>query len=506
MKKKILITLFICALSVLKSYQYCQAQRVIPTPKSRTIVTTDGELDDVDSFIRMLLYANEFKLEGLVYSSSQWHYKGDGKGTKFTSEMESTAKRYGSRSELRWPGTTWIQELLDEYQKVQPSLLKHDKDYPSANDLRKLVKVGNIDFEGEMAKNTDGSEWIKNILLDKNPEPVYLQIWGGTNTVARALKSIEETYRNKGNWSEIYKKVSKKAIIYTVLDQDATYKKYIEPNWPDIRIFYNSDQFWCLAYPWSRVVPAELQSYLRGDFMAKNIIQNHGPLLSKYYSWGDGQKIANDEEHTHGNPEEMKKYNMTPYDFISEGDSPAYFQLLDVGLRSKNNPEYGGWGGRMVQSKVNPKRWEDGKNITDYNPYTKKQDASYPQTRWIEALQLDFAARAAWCVKPYNQANHAPEISVKEGTALSVKPGKQIEINAMASDPDKNQVNFNFWQYKEAGTCPENVIIEQKTNEKALIQVPANAQKGQTIHVIVEGKDNGTPSLIRYQRVILKIS
>ncbi|MFC0182682.1 hypothetical protein ACFFJX_08975 [Pseudarcicella hirudinis] len=48
--------------------------------------------------------------------------------------------------------------------------------------------------------------------------------------------------------------------------------------------------------------------------------------------------------------------------------------------------------------------------------------------------------------------------------------------------------------------------MEQKTNEKALIQVPANAQKGQTIHVIVEGKDNGTPSLIRYQRVILKIS
>lgn len=36
-----------------------------PDPKKpRTIVTTDGEIDDVDSFIRMLLYANEFRIEG----------------------------------------------------------------------------------------------------------------------------------------------------------------------------------------------------------------------------------------------------------------------------------------------------------------------------------------------------------------------------------------------------------------------------------------------------------
>lgn len=34
--------------------------------KPRTIVTTDGEIDDVDSFIRMLLYANEFQIEGLI--------------------------------------------------------------------------------------------------------------------------------------------------------------------------------------------------------------------------------------------------------------------------------------------------------------------------------------------------------------------------------------------------------------------------------------------------------
>src|SRR6478736_6163842 len=97
--------------------------------KPRTIVTTDGEVDDVDTFIRMLLYANEFDVVGLVYSSSQWHYKGDGKGTTFTSEMPNTAKLYGERTDLRWPGTTWMEHYIDLYAKVYPNLIKHASGY-----------------------------------------------------------------------------------------------------------------------------------------------------------------------------------------------------------------------------------------------------------------------------------------------------------------------------------------------------------------------------------------
>lgn len=134
--------------------------------KKRTIVTTDGEIDDVDTFIRFLLYTNEFDTEGLIYSSSMWHWKGDGKGTTMLSEMEMTRNIYGERSELRWPGTSWIQELLAEYEKVHPNLLLHDKNYPSAEALLKLVKVGNIDFEGEMDKSYPQTRWIKPIQLD----------------------------------------------------------------------------------------------------------------------------------------------------------------------------------------------------------------------------------------------------------------------------------------------------------------------------------------------------
>src|SRR5438046_4271873 len=89
--------------------------------KPRTIVTTDGEVDDQDSFIRLLLYSNEMNIEGLVYTSSQWHYRGDGKGTLFISEMKYTADHYGKRAELRWIGIDWMQNLIDKYAKVYPN-------------------------------------------------------------------------------------------------------------------------------------------------------------------------------------------------------------------------------------------------------------------------------------------------------------------------------------------------------------------------------------------------
>jgi hypothetical protein len=60
-----------------------------------------------------------------------------------------------------------------------------------------------------------------------------------------------------------------KTVLYAVLDQDATYRKYVSVKWPDIKIFYNSNQFWCFAYPWPRVVPEALQPYLRGHLWVK---------------------------------------------------------------------------------------------------------------------------------------------------------------------------------------------------------------------------------------------
>ena len=43
-----------------------------------------------------------------------------------------------------------------------------------------------------------------------------------------------------------------KAIIYAILDQDATYRKYIAVNWKDVEVYYNSKQFWSFAHDWKK--------------------------------------------------------------------------------------------------------------------------------------------------------------------------------------------------------------------------------------------------------------
>lgn len=474
--------------------------------KPRTIVTTDGEIDDVDSFIRMLLMANEFRLEGLVYSSSMWHYKGDGKGTTFTSEMEMTRKLYGAKPNLRWPGTSWMQRLIQDYQKVYPTLKTHAEGFPSPRSLRSMIYVGNIDFEGEMAKDTKGSEFIKQKLLDDTTEPIYLQVWGGTNTIGRALKSIEETYKDKDEWQQIYDKVCSKAILYTILDQDATYRTYIAPNWPDIKVYYNENQFWSLAYPWKRAVAPALHPYLEGDFMGIHIINGHGPLTKKYYSYGDGQKQEGDDEHIHGEPGKLENAqwgSFGKYDFISEGDSPAYLHLVDVGLNNLDHPEYGGWGGRLSQSDSLPNRWEDGEQVADLNPYTQEADLAYPQTRWLEALQLEFAARADWCVKSYQDANHPPKVSLEHETNLKVTPGSRIQLRAKATDPDGDPLSYDWWQYGEVDSYHGTVRITWPFVAAPFVQVPEDLQPGQNIHIVLAVTDGQFPNLTRYARVIL---
>ena len=57
--------------------------------KPRVIATTDGEIDDRCSMVRFLLYANEWDIEGIVTSSSQYHCRGH-----------------------RWAGDDWIELFL----------------------------------------------------------------------------------------------------------------------------------------------------------------------------------------------------------------------------------------------------------------------------------------------------------------------------------------------------------------------------------------------------------
>jgi len=413
--------------------------------RTRVIVTTDGEIDDRCSMIRYLLYANEWETLGLIHSSSKHHWKGDENHEPF-----------------RWEGTEWLDRQLDAYAEVYPNLILHDPDFPSPDSLRSRVSVGNIDHEGEMTKTTPGSERIVEVLLDPDPSPVWLQAWGGPNTIARALKTIQEDHPDR------MVEVSKKAKIFLISHQDKTCQEYIQKEWPEVDVLLSQGEaYGAIAYGWSKLQPDGVKPYFKKEFMKGNILEGHGPLCALY---------------------EAKEER-----FRSEGDSPAFLHLIDNGLRSEEHPTYGGWGGRFGKDREHYWKSVDGKEAKPHSIL-----------RWAIDFQNDWAARADWCVEDFSEANHNPIAEVAGPLDRDVKPGERVTLIAEeSSDPDGDRLTHLWWQYDEADTASEVEIENPDSKSDAGLIVPN--EPGKTIHVILEVTDSGKPPLKCWRRVVLKI-
>lgn len=369
----------------------------------------------------------------------------------------------------------------------------------------RLKQVRKWYLKGDMEESTDGSNFLKDILLDNDNRTLYIQTWGGTNTTARALYDIEQQYKDKANWKEIYNKVCDKAVIYIILNQDDTFSKYIAKNWPDIKIIQDGGNFWRFAYMWKRV-DASLTTRLQGKWYYNNIAKGHGALLSGYHLMGDGTILDGELDNEQRGSEEylINNPNYNRYDFISEGDSPSFFYLLDTGLRSMEDPTYGGWGGRFGVD-------TDGnyRNIVS-DKFNGKDDTTYTLTRWFDDIQDDFAARADWCISSdYSKSNHRPTVKVREGIDLTAKPGERIKLHADATDPDGDRLDYNWWQYYEADTYSGSedgeISMVGKESDTMSFVVPEDAQDGDTIHMVITVKDDGAHNMTHYQRVIVKV-
>lgn len=441
-------------------------------PRARVVVLTDAEIDDQCSMVRFLLNANEFDVEAIITTSSMFHWQGH-----------------------HWAGDDWMDRFLSAYREVWPNLVKHDAAYPAPDALEKVTMLGNVSAEGEMEEQTPGSRFIADLLLDEqDARPIWFQAWGGLNTLARALKSIEEEHPDR------MEAVAAKIRIYTIWEQDDSYRNYILPVWGkyDVPTIF-SDQFWCLAYPWRESLPEEVRPLFEGKWMKEYVLENHGPLCALYPN-RDGN-------------------------FISEGDSPSFLYNIRTGLNVMEHPEWGGWGGRYVsggtRSYYDPapegeSDWTvpEGRYSPDNAWLGRHRGASRetmlayyaPIGRWADAFQHDFAARADWCVKSYDEANHAPVVCVTGEQERPAAPGKTLSLDARrSSDPDGDALSFRWWYDAAAGTGGGTPVLQDESSARCKISLPADAVSGETYHVICEVTDQGEPTLTRYARVIVTI-
>jgi hypothetical protein len=247
-----------------------------------------------------------------------------------------------------------------------------------------------------------------------------------------------------------------------------------------------------------------------------NILEDHGALCSLYKAHVPGSHgLSGDTAFVTG-------------DFRSEGDSPAFLHLINTGLRNAESPASGGWGGRYVNVRDNT--WLDPVPVPGYEYpegrwYTstawgrKYMREEYPEdpglmheyfgqlTRWTDALQNDFAARADWCVKSYKDANHPPVAVLQNDPDITANIGERIKLSAKGtSDPDGDKLSYKWWQYGEADTYPGDISVDNSDDRDASFIIPANVAKGQNIHIICEVKDEGIPQLTRYKRIIINIT
>jgi hypothetical protein len=432
------ICLALCA-----SAQAPQARFAPRGAKPRVIVTTDGEIDDMCSMVRFLMYANEFQVEALIHSSSRFHWLGQ-----------------------TWSGVEWIENRIGQYARVYDRLRQNADGYPTPEELSRRVYVGNISRAGEMEEDSPGADRIVQVLLDDRPGHVYLQAWGGTNTIAKALSTIQKEHPSE------MERVSRKAVVYIILDQDDTFRKYIEPNWPKLEVLVSLRQFDALAYGWAEAMPPAMRVFFKRPWLEGNITVDRGPLAGAY--------VPNNGA------------------FRSEGDSPSFMHQIEVGLRSLENPGYGGWGGRFIREKPGKTNvWID---VGDDGDMYK------PIWRWAEAFENDWAARADWCVKPYREANHAPVVNLAVPQDVDASPGATIKLSVAGStDPDGDKLGFSWWQYRDPGTYKGEAEIRDADRATASVRIPDDAKPEDTLHFVAEVTDSSKPPLTRYARVIVTV-
>ena len=104
---------------------------------------------------------------------------------------------------------------------------------------------------------------------------------------------------------------------------------------------------------------SEVKPYFTPEWTQQNVTSMRGSLGALYRVWGDGkQMVKGDRTDYFGlsgySSDQLKQMGymvwMPPQPkgaFLGEGDTPNFINLIGNGLRAYEDPQWGGWGGRM---------------------------------------------------------------------------------------------------------------------------------------------------------------
>ncbi|HUP78465.1 MAG TPA: DUF1593 domain-containing protein [Pirellula sp.] len=315
--------------------------------RPRLAVLTDigGDPDDQQSLIRLMVYSNEFEIEALVASSA------------------------GTRGELKNATThpELILQIIDAYGQVRPNLVRRAQGWPTVEQLRDVVKTGNIHRERTYVgaeHDTDASRHLINRVDSGTHErPLDITIWGGQTDFAQAL------WRVKNDRSEVeFKSFIEKFRVFDINDQDG------------------------------------IADWMRGEFPGMQyVLAKSRPGRDKREGAYRGMYLTGDESLTSGEWIEANVRKSgplgalyptktwtapNPFSCMKEGDTPSWFFFLPKGGNDPANPAQPGWGGQYQQE---PDGW--WRDLPAKDGFDSRTTVS----RWRSEFQSDFAIRLSWC-------------------------------------------------------------------------------------------------------------
>lgn len=316
------------------------------TERPRLLVMTDigGDPDDQQSLVRLMVYSNQFQIEGLVATAS---------GTPGELDVAVT------RPDL-------IREIVTGYGKVRERLAVHEQGWPETKALMKLIKSGNphrgLDRIGD-EHDTEGSNWIiQQVDAGTQRRPLNITIWGGQTDLSQALWRVRKDRGPEGLADFV-----RRFRVYDIADQDGI------ANWMQ-------EEFPGMFYILSRAMPGEDKrtAVFRGMYLTGDESLTSRDWIDKYVrSTGPLGKLYPTKTWTAPNPHGCMK----------EGDTPSWFFFLPAGGNDPSDPSKPGWGGQFRQTK-------EGWYRDDRETYAKPQQSV---SRWRPEFQADFARRMQWC-------------------------------------------------------------------------------------------------------------
>lgn len=474
--------------------------------KTRLVILADmgNEPDEEQQMMHMLMYVNEFDLEGLVAVTG-----------KYLQPASKDPYRQKLHPEL-------FHHLIEGYSKAFENLQTHADGYPSPEFLTNLVRTGQpgygIESTGE-GLSSPGSDLLLRVIQKDDPRPVFVVVNAGSNTLAQAIID----FKREHSQDELEQFISKLRVYENGAQDNAG--AWICANYPNIHWIRSNYQTYCYGGPANDGIadnkgshqrlgphtwqPFEYSGVGQHQWTLKHVMAGHGPF-GTYWP--------------------LRMFHKGLLHFVEGGGTIPWLGLANQGLYDIENPHWGGWSGRFTKEKQK-NFWSkhtsvkvDEKEFGDFymfiedvdlwtNPETGEvfNDWFTPVWRWRRAFFNDFQCRMDWCIQPYEKANHNPVAAINgdKSNAFILKTvtrGETLVFDASAtSDPDGDEIDFLWYNYKESGTYFENIELDDTENDMLKFTIPDDAE-GTEIHIILEVKDkNEIASMYDYRRIVLTV-